>query len=147
MAGVLTAVCDHARRLKLFAAVHDSEPKGALDPTGVTLAVWAGPVDPVPQLSGLNSTAVRLELGTRVYRSMLAKPETDTIITGAVDALLRSLSADFTLGGQVIAVDLLGGYGAAPASVPGYVEMDHKVYRIIDTSVPLLIDNLWPHAP
>lgn len=141
VAGILTGLCDHARTLGQFAQVLDYEPKSAVDAHRVTLAVWGGPVDPVA--SGLAATSVRAEFTARLYRSMLAKPYSDTVLLGAVDAFIAGLSGDFDLGGRLRCVDLLGAYGAPLAYQTGYVDLDSKLYRIADVTVPLIVNDLW----
>lgn len=145
-AAVFRAVCDHARTLGGFAAVLDAEPKSALDASGLSIAFWAGPIDPV-QASGLSATSVRMELTARLYRNMLAKPYSDAILLDGVDRLIGGLSGDFDLGGRLRSIDLLGAYGAPLGFVTGYVELDSKLYRIADVTIPLIVNDLWTQTP
>jgi hypothetical protein len=99
-------------------------------------------MDPIAA-SGLASTSVRVELTARGYRNMLIEPQDDTVLLGAMDALVAGLSGDFDLGGQLRNVDLLGAHGAPLAWTMGYVQQDNKLYRIADLTIPLIVNDLW----
>ena len=144
-AGVLAALVSHAKATGQFIDVRDYEPKSAPSAQGVTLAIWAGPMSPV--LGGLAATSARMEFTARLYRSMLAEPQSDRVILDALSTYVGRLTSDFTLGDSLRMVDLLGAYGDPLAYDMGYVEMDHKIFRLADIRVPLIINDVWTQAP
>lgn len=147
LAGLLQALGDHGKRSGGFVSVLDFEPKGTPSGAGVTLALWLDPIDPLPEESGLNSTTVRVQVAGRVYRNMTAQPASDVVLARSVDAFMAAVSADFTLGGLAQCVDLLGKSGEPFRAVPGYLEVGHVLYRVIDLTIPIVVNDLWSQAP
>jgi len=144
--GILAAVKSHALATGLFENVLGHEPKSAPG-NGLTAAVWVQNLRPAVA-SGLDSTSARLQLSVRVYMNMLADPqdEIDTRILAAVDVLMAAYSADFTLGGLVRDVDLLGADGDPLSADAGYLEQDGRLYRVMVVTLPLVVNDLWTQA-
>lgn len=145
-AAILGAVGDHALATGVFDAVIGHEPKSAPG-NGMVAAVWVQSIEPTS--SGLAATSARLVVSIRVYQNMLADPQ-DTIdvrILGAVDVLMGAYTGDFTLGGLVRSVDLLGADGDPLKAEAGYFEQDSKMFRAMVITLPLHIDDLWTQAP
>ena len=142
---ILAAVQSHASRTGLVERVLGHEPKSAPG-NGISVAVWVQNLRPAT--SGLTSTSVRLELSVRVYTNMLAKPEDaiDANLLEVVDALMGAYSGDFTLGGLVKNVDLLGAEGEPLSADAGYLEQDSKLYRVMVISLPLIVNDLWSQS-
>lgn len=139
------AMVSHAQTMGLFESVNRHEFKNAPAAGGLHGNVWFTRVGPVPRRSGLASTAARLEFLFRIYGSMLAEPQ-DDIDTGmvkALDRLLAAYSGDFTLDGLVAEVDLLGAYGTALSGQSGYLTLGQQKMRVIDITVPLIINDAW----
>lgn len=137
-----------AQKLGVFETVVLHEPKAA--PQSLpALALWLGPVTPLGAASGLSATAVRVSLRGRIYVSDLQKPEDkiDGKLLGLTSALLGAFSGGFTLGGQVMEIDLLGMYGESMSGTPGYLNHDDKFFRVQELTLPLIIDNLWEQSP
>jgi len=121
------------------------EPKSAPG-TGFSYALWLGPITPVPNLSGLNSTAGRVVVNSRIMTPFLQKSE-DQIETDMMRRVLEMIgfySGEFTVGGLAMFVDLLGAHGV-PLEVTqvGYLNMDDAYYRVADLTIPVMIDALW----
>lgn len=144
VAGILSGVVSHALALGHFETVNGHEPVSPPG-NGITAAVWVQEIGPVPSGSGLRSTSGRLVLNVRLYTSMLQQPPDaiDPAMLGAVEALMRAYSGDFTLGGLVRNVDLLGQSGAALAAQAGYIEQDGGVYRVMTLTLPLIVNDVW----
>lgn len=134
----------HAQTTGYFDRVNMHEPKNAPG-HGLTAAVWADSVTPLPTGSGANSTSVRVVFNIRIYTNMLQEPQDaiDPNIFKAVDSLMDSFSSDFELGGNVRGVDLLGMYGVAMSAQAGYLEQDRKLYRVVTVTVPLIVNDVW----
>lgn len=142
--GIVAAVESHALSLGVFERVLTSEPKNAPG-NGASCAIWLEQIGPIAAASGLISVSTRLVMTARVLKPFLEQPygQIDTDMLTAVDALMRAYSGGFTLGGLVRNVDLLGQHGVALAGKAGYVQIDKSVFRIMDITLPLIINDLW----
>jgi hypothetical protein len=149
------AVADLVARLEsiamataVFRTVNFHEPKSAPG-TGLRLAIWVQSIEPIATASGLASTSGYVVCTARVYGNMLAKPEdeTDPKVMTAISTLMGAYSADFTLGGTVRNIDLLGAYGTKLGAVAGYVTIDSHLYRQMTLTVPCVINDLWTQTP
>jgi PKD repeat protein len=150
-AGIIDKVVSHALASGRFRTVNGHEPKSAPD-TGSgqpAAAVWAQSIEPARGQSGLYLTSIRLVLNVRIYESMLAEPQDaiDPAIISAADALLAAYTGDFTLGGTVREVDLLGQTGVPLSAQAGYLNQDNKLFRVFTITLPLLCDNVWEQSP
>jgi hypothetical protein len=144
---LIEALTSHALASGQFDRVNGHEPKNAPG-TGMTCAVWVDKIDPIPERSGLNRTSVLFVASVRLYTSMLAEPldMIDPLIVATADALFAAYSGDFTLGGLISNVDLLGAYGQRLNGQAGYQSIDGKIYRVFTISVPLVINDTWEQA-
>lgn len=138
------ALCSHAMTTGYFDQVNTYEPKSAPG-NGITAAVWFTALDPLPRESGLDSTTVRLLMTLRIYTSMLQDPPDyiDPQLLLAVDTLLAAYSNDFTLDGMIKSVDLLGRAGTALGARSGYLTIGSKPQRVVDITLPLIINDAW----
>jgi hypothetical protein len=143
-----SAAMSHAQSLGLFGQVLGHEPVSAPG-SGLTYAMWVGPVRPVPARSGLDSVSARLELRGRVFLPADTEPQddVDVQVTGAVSALMAEYCGDFTLGNTVANVDLLGAHGTPLSAETGYTRLDNITYRVATLTVPLIINDAWTEAP
>lgn len=139
---VLTAVADHAKALGVFTRTIKHEPKNA-PPGKLTVAIWPQAISPAD--SGLAATSVRLVLMVRLYTSMIQDPPDaiDPLVVRAVDRLMDAYSGDFTLGGLVRCVDLLGMRGVPLSAQAGYLPIDNSLYRVMDVTLPLILNDVW----
>lgn len=145
---LLDQVVSHALSSGLFEAVNAHEPKSAPG-SGVSAAVWVQAVDPITGGSGLASTSGRVELTLRIYTNMLAEPADaiDPAVVSAVDYLMSAYSGDFELGGNVKNIDLLGQFGRPLSARAGYLNQDSTLYRVMDITLPLIVNDLWSQSP
>jgi hypothetical protein len=154
--GLLAEVESHALRTGRFDRVLRFEPEQprahdpALDPDyGLTCAIWMERLRPFRAGSGLAVTSLRMDVNVRVYRSMLTDPldAVDPEMVEAVDVLLAAYSADFTLGGRVRNVDLLGQAGEPPLQAQaGYVQTATEMWRAYTIDLPLILSDVWPQS-
>jgi hypothetical protein len=147
-AAVLAAAADHAYASGLFDRVTGHEPKSAPG-TGLTAAFWLADLRPVPAESGLSLTTYRLVLNVRIYNPMLQEPQDgiDPAILTATSALVIAYNGDFTLGGLIKSVDILGRTGEPLAGRAGYLEQDKRLYRAVVITLPLILNDLAEQAP
>ena len=141
---LFSAVVSPAMQSGLFERVIQHEPKSKPG-LGRSVAVWSGDVTPLPRASGLSATTVRLPFHARIYIAMLAEPQDgiDPDLLEAEFALMGAWSAGFTLGGLVMAVDLLGAYGTPLSSAKGYIQHDDTLYRISEITCPVILDDVF----
>lgn len=140
------AMESHQRSLGVFEAVNMHEPKSAPQLRGVTASTWIQTLGPARGASGLAATTIRLEYRTRIYSSAM-RENADMIepeVIEAAAALMEAYSGDFELGGRVREVDLLGHFGPGLGWQAGYLNLEGKFYRVLDLTVPLIVNDVWP---
>jgi hypothetical protein len=142
------ALASTALRLGRFDRVNTHEPKGAIG-NGVTAALWLQRVRPYARQSGLAATSAVVTFTIRMFSPMLAEPQDaiDPAMLSSLDALMNAFTGDFTLGGAVAAVDLLGQSGEALGAQAGYIDQSGKLMRVMDITVPLIINDAWEQVP
>ncbi|HEX3781742.1 MAG TPA: hypothetical protein VHX38_18925 [Pseudonocardiaceae bacterium] len=142
--GILNQLISVAQASGLFDQVNGHEP-ASIPASGVTAGVWLQSIGPSKKVSGLASTAARVEYLMRLYTPGITG-NLDWIepnMTNAAAVMIGALSAEFTLGGEVFATDLLGAWGNPLAGKAGWVDQAGQKMRIIDITVPFLVDNVW----
>ncbi|WP_326646056.1 hypothetical protein OG884_15505 [Streptosporangium sp. NBC_01755] len=145
---ILDGLTSHALALGLFERVNSHEPKNAPG-NGLTAAVWVDSIAPVPTGSGLASTSARLVFNVRIYTGAEQEPADaiDPNMLAATDALMSAYSGDFTLGGSVRNVDLLGQAGTSLSAQAGYIQHDSKLLRVMTLVVPVIVNDVWEQVP
>lgn len=145
---ILDAALSHAATLGAFDRFTRHEPKNAPG-QGLSYAMWVDAIEPVAARSGLDTTSVRFTVMARLFQNMLAEPqdEIDPAIMDALDALFAAYTGDFTLGGLIAEVDLLGAYGAGMRAQAGYIRQDSGIYRAVTVTLPLIINNAYEQEP
>lgn len=130
--------------LGIFARVQTVEPKSAPG-RGLTAAVFLASIAPAARASGLNSASGLYVFTLRIYTDMLAEPsdQIDPDLTKAVDAVFDVLAGDFDLGATVRNVDIFGELGTPLKAEAGYAEIDKRMARIVDITIPLVINDTW----
>lgn len=142
---ILAAVESHALTTGLFDRVNGHELR-SMPSHGLTAAAWIDRIDPLPQASGLNVSAYRLMLMVRIYSNGDQEPldSIDPQITAATGALMKAYNGDFTLGGLVREVDLLGEFGPSLSAQAGWLPVfDNARMRVMTITVPLIVNDLW----
>lgn len=127
-----------------FRSVNFHEPKAAPG-SGLRLAIWTQEIEPLAAASGLSATSGYVVLYARIYGNMLQKPEDeiDPRIMTAVTVLIGAYSADFTLGGTVRNIDLLGQFGSKLGAQAGYITIGGSMYRVMTVTVPCVVNDMW----
>jgi len=86
----------------------------------------------------------------RLYRPVLREPVADgeRELAIAASELLEDLAEDFTLGATVREIDVAGGQGGVSlGSEWGHIEMGNLMYRVVDITVPVIVDDSATSAP
>ena len=123
------------------------EPRGQ-PANGLTLSLISGPKRPI-RSSGLNNVSLRWQIDGMIYLPMKITPpdDIDVRLTEASAGYLQALCAQFTLGGLVRCIDVLGSDGEELNATPGYLEANEKTYRVERLMIPLLINQKWTLTP
>jgi len=145
LTGILDAIASHAAASGHFDRVDTHEPKNAPG-NGLSAAIWVDEIRPVA--SGLAVTGALVTVNLRISLNMLQEPQDaiDLNMVKAVDALMTAYSGDFTLGDLIRDVDLLGEHGDGLSAQAGYIEQDHKMYRVMTLKIPMVVNDVWPQV-
>lgn len=146
--GIVRGIASHLEATGLFGSVSRHEPKNP-PPNWIDAAVFANELQPSLAGTGLSVTSALVTVTVRVYLNALAEPldQVDADLANATVQIIRDLSADFTLGGLIDYVDLLGDSGVRLGARWGYVQVGNLMYRISDILVPCVVFDTFPQAP
>lgn len=144
---LVDALASHAMTTGYFDRVNQHEPKNKPG-RGLTCAMWIDRIEPQDGQSSLVATTARVTFNVRVYTNMLQNPQDsiDPNVMIATDALFEAYSNDFTLGGQIEYVDLMGIGGKPLYGQSGYINIDNMVYRVFTITVPCIVEDAWPQG-
>lgn len=128
-----------------FANISGHEPASPV-PAGLSASLSLAGIGPSKKFSGLSSTAAAVTWRLRIDNPMTTGDldAIDPAVATATSVIIGMFSGDFTLGGAVFVVDLLGMNGVPLAGKAGYInQAGQPSVRIMDVMVPLVIDNVW----
>lgn len=148
VAGIVAALESVARKIGGIEDVITAEPKSAPG-EGVYCAIWLQDFTPIPGDSGLQSVSMNLIFQARLMKRMLSLPYggIDPDLLTATSSLMSAYAAGFTLGAEVQSIDLLGRYGTKMAGKAGYITLDKAMFRVVDISLPLVINDVFVQVP
>ena len=140
---IMRVIGDHARQSGLYDYVSTHEPKAA--PQGPSYAVWLQRIRPARTQSGLSSATAHLVFNARIYTNMLAEPQDgiDLTLSGLLNDLFNRYIGDFTLGGTVKQIDMMGQEGIDLEATAGYINQDGKMLRVFTITVPVIVNDAW----
>jgi hypothetical protein len=146
--GLTDAVASYAAECGEFERVNTHEPKSRPG-NGMTCSIWVEEIGPISAASGLNAVTGLVTMTMRPQTPFLAEPadQIDPLMMRAVAALMAQFAAGFTMTGIVRNVDLLGSHSQGLRAKAGYITQDKTVYRIMDVSLPLVVNDLFPEGP
>lgn len=142
----IDALISHAMSLGHLASVNETDIGSMPGNSDLIGVLYWRRMRPIPARSGLNTTSVLIEFNMRLIRATNTDPmgEIDPQMMDATDALMNAYSTDFTLGGVVAEIDLLGEYGQALESDSGFLKMTEELtFRIVDITIPCVINDVW----
>lgn len=144
VSAVMNALASYLGRIGAFERIKLAEPKSQLT-EGLSAAIWHQSIDPIPELSSLAATAIRIEFVIRLYQNMLAEPADliDPEMTRVVNLIFNAFHGGFTLGGLIMQIDVLPTYGQPLRSQAGYINLSGKLARAISIYVPCIIPNAF----
>ncbi len=142
---VFDKVISYAMTTGRFDLVNQHEPTNA-PRQGLICSVWIQVIRPI-MASGLAATSGIVQLNARIYRNFKTMPHDviDPEITSATCDLIGALTADFDFGhiADVRNIDLLGEHGVALAAQAGYIEIDRQMFRVMTTTIPIIINDMF----
>ncbi len=132
-----------------FEDVNGHEPKNAPG-NGLSCSVWVQAIRPMPKGSGLAATTGVLVLNLRIYVSFTSQPfdAIDPNVLSATTDFMGAISGDLDFDdiANVRNVDLLGSSGTAMSAVAGYVEIDRRMFRVMTTTIPIIVNDMFAQA-
>lgn len=147
---LINGVQSDAMAIGHFAGTFGSEPLGAPSVDGLTLAVWVDEMAVLPG-RGLASSGMRLAIFVRIYAAAVGlseyRDDIDPSMMSAAADLFGLVIGGYTVGGFASFVDVKGQYGEPLQAKAGHLTLDKKIFRVYDTIVPLIVDDLWIEAP
>lgn len=144
---ILDAVVSDVQRSGYFDRVNTHEPKSAPG-SRMTAAIWYQSIDPIPLISGLASTSARIVFVLRLYQNWISEPQDmiDPRMHQAAANIMRRYHDDFDFGGIIRNVDLLGSFGVALAAQSGFLDINGTMHRVIDITIPCIVNDVWPQV-
>lgn len=147
---IALALLDKGLALGIFDSHSLHEPKSAPG-NGLHLAAFGASMEPLAELSGLNSASVRVEFNLCIMRNMFADPPDmiDPETMGAAGRLMNAIANGFTLNGSAHAVDVLGAYGEKLRAQAGYITIGGgaqgggTMFRVMQVFVPVILADCW----
>jgi hypothetical protein len=138
---LFTAIQSYAQELGIFEGVGLHEPWNAPG-NRLFCSINLGTVRPVMS-SGLAAVSLQVTLAVRVWSSALQKPldGIDPEILSAACSLMGAFSGGFTLGGTVRDIDLM-----AMSAQPAYVDFEGKPFRVVEVTVPIVVNDTFLEA-
>lgn len=141
---IFNAVVADVLQSGYFEKVNKHEPKRKPG-KGLTAAIWLQAINPVALASGLAATSAQLIFIARIYSNMLKEPQDmiDPELMRATSNLMRRYHTGFTFNGLIRNIDLLGTFGQALAANAGYLEQDSTMFRVMDITIPCIVNDVW----
>lgn len=133
--------------------VIDHEPLSAPDGDGIVVAVFPSePMAALAESSGLAAADTRIGFIVRLMYNALAMPQginprgREIELLDGFDKVMEVLIGGFTLGGTTRSIDVLGESGEQLSGQWGYTQIDSAIFRIVDITVPVMINNAWTYG-
>lgn len=152
---ILNAIVSEFQRVGYFDKVNTHEPRKK-PARGLIAAVWPQSIRSLSEISGTDSTSGLVVFTGRIYKNITMKTATanagmpedaiDIFMLEVTSRLLRLFNADFTFGGTIRNIDLLGAFGVELGAQAGYLDQDNAKFRIMDITIPCVVNDIWPQV-
>lgn len=146
---LLIDITDYVAQTALFDSVQAFELDGNIGQFVAAVFPHPRAVEPIPELSGQDVTSIRVCFIIRIYVAV-ATQLPDVIDPKALNAtalIMRKFNGGFTFGETIFSVDVLGGWGISLDAHASYMKVGSPeasaLYRTIDITVPLLLEDVW----
>jgi hypothetical protein len=134
---LFSALTSALKQLAIFQKVDVGEP---VSPPGNRLycSLMLGPVRPAS--SGMNVTSGDVTFLIRIWSQAQQRPleKIDPELLAATAKVMGALSGQFTLAGTVRNIALM-----TMSAVPGWVELENEPYRVMEITVPIVINDMF----
>jgi len=132
----------HAQATGHFDSVNTHEPDNAPG-NGVSCSVVLDRINFVQ--GGLDYTSARVAFAMALYypANNLPRDDSEAYLIKALDAVMGRLNGDFTLGDTVRMIDIGGAHGEELSTIAGYVKIDEQLYRVMEITLPLIVNDVW----
>lgn len=139
---LLGKLVDHALSTGHFDAVNTHEPDNAPG-NGITANVVMDTITPVP--GGLATTSCRVAfiMALMYPTTVLPRDASEPYLIKALDAVMGRLTGDLRLDDTVRMIDLLGAHGDGLEAIAGYTKIQEQVYRVMELTIPLIVNDVW----
>jgi hypothetical protein len=109
---------------------------------GLNCSISLGVIRPVTS-SGLASVSGQVTLIVRVWSGLLQMPQdnVDPEVLAAACQLMGQFAGGFTLNGTVRDIDLFG-----MSAVPAYADFESKPFKVVEITVPIVINDMFLEA-
>lgn len=146
--GVLARVLDVVSTTGKFKTVMSYEPLSAPTEDLSASVFIANEFNPINETSGLAAADARLVIMVRIMRKAETpgNGDVDLDVLDAADAVMDALCGGITLGSTVRNIDVLGSSGQGLTITPGYATIDKTIFRLMDITVPVEINNVWTYG-
>lgn len=116
---------------------------------GITAALYLAGIELVGKISGLGKGTGLYTFTLRLYSNVAQDPpdQIDPELAAVIDKVFNILCGDFELDGNVRNIDILGEVSEGLKARAGHVEVGGAMYRAIDISIPLIIDDVVEFTP
>lgn len=130
-----------------FADVTIGEPESVVTGTRLSAAVWYGGTR-IPFVT-LGKTTKVYEIMIRIYRDMLAEPQSEIEfqLAEVVQDIGSDLLGDFDLGATVRNIDAAGEFGRPMRASWGYAPVSGTMFRVADMTIPVVVNDTATLAP
>ena len=125
------------------------EPKGPVEDFTAGVMLGSDAIQ-VVELT-LGTTIERHGIQVRLYHPISFSEDDDEQVELRMAQLtsdvMKLIAEDFQLGDGIRQVDIGGIYGSPMAAQAGYLQIDQTQHRIVDITVPLIVDDTATMAP
>lgn len=146
----MQAILSKAQANGFVSEVQIGEPKSPKAPPGGAKKVFAA-------VQMVSATVVEtvldksIEVHTvmvRLYGDAIAEEleETELMLADCTSELMTDVQEAFTLGSEIRNVDVAGQYGQALNAQWGHAELSRVMFRIVDITFPLIVQDVATHA-
>lgn len=142
---LLGKLVDHALATGHFDSVNTHEPDNAPG-NGVSANIVLDTISPVP--GGMATTSCRVAFAMALMYPTTIQPRdaSEPYLIKALDAVMGRLTGDLRLDDTIRMIDLLGAYGDGLSAIAGYVTIQEQTYRIMELTIPLIVNDVWIQA-
>ena len=136
----------HAKKMGLFKLVQLGEPKAP--PVDLTMAFFMSSAIVTHMYANGGTGEQHIIIG-RVHMDLLAEPadKVEANLAKIVSKYMNLILADSDLGATIKTIDVAGMSGEALGAKWGIVTIDNKMFRVVDITIPCLVDDSATASP